>query len=260
MIARSPELAFRRRVQLILTLAALAVIAGAGWYFLVETERAMRVMRGDGVFMDLMWMMMRPGDTGPYLAATSLMWVVMMLAMMVPAVIPMLIVFRQLDRGPGSGADPFLFSLGYLIAWSGFSLVAAVLQWGLHAAGWLGGELLAFGPKAAAAVLIAAGAYQLTPMKDACLDKCRSPMGFFLANFRAGSFGAFVMGLHHGLFCIGCCWVLMLIMFVGGAMSVLTMALLCGFIVAERALPAGPWVARLPGVVMIMWGASLAFS
>jgi len=254
------EFVFRRRVQLGLTFGALAATAAVSWYFLFETESAMRVMRGDGFFMDLMRMMMRPADAGPYLGATTVMWVVMMMAMMVPAVMPMLIVFQKLDRGSSGGADLILFSCGYLIAWSAFSIVAAVAQWLLHGAGWLGGSLLSLRPTAAAAILIAAGIYQLTPMKDSCLEKCRSPMGFFLANWRAGRLGALAMGAHHGLFCIGCCWVLMLIMFAGGAMSVITMALLTVFIVAERVLPPGPWVARIPGVALITWGAAIAIA
>tara|TARA_R110002073_G_scaffold229938_1_gene390868 strand:+ start:1486 stop:2307 length:822 start_codon:yes stop_codon:yes gene_type:complete len=256
----SPEFAFRRRVQLVLTFVALAATAAAGWYFLVATEQAMRVMRGDGVFMELMWMMMRPSAAGPYLGATALMWVVMMIAMMVPAVMPMLIVFRGLNRGPSSGADPLLFALGYLLAWTSFSIVAALVQWLLHGAGWLGGSLLSLRPLAASAILVGAGLYQLTPLKNSCLEKCRSPMGYFLANWRDGRLGAIAMGLHHGWFCIGCCWVLMLIMFVGGTMNVMTMALLTVFIVAERVLPAGPWVARIPGLLLIGWGVVLAMS
>lgn len=256
--AVSPEFAFRRKVQLVLTFVALTASAAAGWYFLVATEQAMRVMRGDGVFMELMWMMMRPDAAIPYLGATALMWVVMMVAMMVPAVLPMLIVFRGLDRGPSGGADPLLFALGYLLAWSLFSILAALAQWLLHGAGWLGGSLLSLRPLAAGSILVFAGLYQLTPLKNSCLEKCRSPMGYFLSNWRDGRLGALAMGVHHGLFCIGCCWVLMLIMFVGGTMSVVTMALLTIFIVAERVLPPGPWVARIPGLLLIAWGIVLA--
>jgi predicted metal-binding membrane protein len=252
------EPAVRLKTQQVLTLLALAAIAAVGWYFLVATESAMRVMHGDGFFMELMGMMMRPGSAAPYLGATALMWIVMMIAMMVPAVMPMLLVFRKLDRGKGAPFDTVLFAGGYLLAWFSFSLGAAVLQWVLHNAGWLGGDLLSVRPLLAAGVLVAAGLYQLTPIKEACLDKCRSPMGFFLANWRDGRWGAVRMGLQHGFFCIGCCWMLMLIMFVGGAMSVMTMALLSVFILAERILPAGPWVARLPGVGLIAWGGYLA--
>ena len=218
----------------------------------------MRVMRGDGLFIELMWTMMEPGEAMRYLGATTIMWVVMMVAMMVPAVMPMVIVFRQLDRGASTEFDTVLFAGGYLLAWCVFSVAAAVLQWLLHGAGMLHGDLLSVRPLLAASLLMIAGAYQLTPMKEACLDKCRSPVGFFLANWRAGRRGAIRMGLQHGLFCIGCCWMLMLIMFVGGAMSVITMALLSAFILAERVLPAGPWVARLPGIALIVWGGYIA--
>ena len=106
-------------------------------------------------------------------------------------------------------------------------------------------------------MLLVAGIYQLTPWKAACLRHCRSPIGFFLQHWSPGAWGAVRMGLRHGLYCIGCCWMLMLLMFVGGAMSVLTMAVLCGFILAERLLPPGPWVSRIPGAAMIAWGAML---
>jgi len=250
----SSEPSVRVKTQQALSVIALTALAACSWYFLVETENAMRVMSGDGLFMDIMWMMMEPSDSVRYLSVTTTMWVVMMIAMMVPVVMPMVVVFRQLDRGASTEFDAVLFAIGYLLAWFGFSVAAAVLQWLLHGAGSLHGDLLSLRPLVAAGLLMVAGAYQLTPLKEVCLEKCRSPIGFFLANWRAGRVGAVRMGLHHGLFCIGCCWMLMLIMFVGGAMSVITMALLSAFILAERVLPAGPWVARLPGVALIVWG------
>ena len=248
------ELAVRLRTTQFLNYIALLAVAAAGWYFLVETEYAMRVMRGEGFFMELMWMMMRPGDFGPYFLATFIMWSVMMIAMMVPAVMPMLIVYRKMERGTKSEWPVFIFAWGYLISWVLFSLLAALIQWGLHGSGVLGGELLVITKPYAAAILVAAGLYQLTPFKNACLERCRSPMGYFLQHFKPGALGAFQMGFSHGLFCIGCCWMLMALMFVGGAMSVLTMAVLSVFIVLERILPPGPWVSRIPGVLLIVAG------
>ena len=248
------ELAVRLRTTQFLNYIALLAVAAAGWYFLVETEYAMRVMRGEGFFMELMWMMMRPGDFGPYVLASFVMWAVMMIAMMVPAVMPMLIVYRKMERGTKSEWPVFIFAWGYLISWVLFSLLAALIQWGLHGSGVLGGELLVITKPYAAAILVAAGLYQLTPFKNACLERCRSPMGYFLQHFKPGALGAFQMGFSHGLFCIGCCWMLMALMFVGGAMSVLTMAVLSVFIVLERILPPGPWVSRIPGVLLILAG------
>ncbi|MGR8921601.1 MAG: DUF2182 domain-containing protein [Gammaproteobacteria bacterium] len=240
-----------------LGLMALLAVAAAGWLFLIRSESAMLSMDGDGPVMDLMWRMMQPGDAGPYLAAATLMWVVMMIAMMVPSVVPMTVVFRRLDRGDRPGLDATVFASGYLVAWAGFSVVAAALQWWLHAGGMLHGMELATAGRLTAAVLVAAGVYQLTPLKEACLARCRGPMGFFLEHWRDGRLGALRMGLGHGLYCMGCCWALMLLMFAGGAMSVITMAALSVFILAERVLPAGPWVTRLPGFALIGWGAVL---
>ncbi|MEQ8230361.1 MAG: DUF2182 domain-containing protein [Gammaproteobacteria bacterium] len=236
---------------------ALAAIAALAWAFLVASEEAMRTMQGDGPVAQLMWLMMRPGEPLPYIAAAAVMWVVMMIAMMIPAVVPMAIVHRQIYKQPRRNLATGLFASGYLAGWSAFALLAAPVQWALHAAGWLHGMMLSAGTGLGGGLLMAAGFYQLTPAKEACLSHCRSPLGYFLGHWRNGLGGSFRMGLAHGLYCIGCCWVLMVLMFVGGAMSVVTMVLLAGFILAERLLPAGPWVARLPGLAMIAAGAWL---
>ena len=241
-------------IQQTLSIAALLIVAVIAWAFLLASEAAMTDMTGNGPVINLMWLMMTPSEAGPYLLAASAMWIVMMIAMMTPAAMPMAFVFRRMDRGSASNLDTLIFSSGYLAGWSFYSLVAALLQWWLHVRGTLHSHLLVTGAGLAGAILIGAGIYQLTPLKEACLNRCRSPLGFFMEHWREGRFGAFVMGLHHGLYCVGCCWVLMLLMFVGGAMSVATMAALSVFILAERLLPAGPWVAKIPGFVLIGWG------
>lgn len=234
---------------------ALAVVAAAAWAFLVVSEEAMVTMQGDGLVARLMVLMMRPAAPGPYLGAAVVMWIVMMIAMMTPAVLPMAVVHRRLYRERHANLATFLFASGYLAGWAVFSIAAALLQWWMHRSGWLHGMMLVAGAPLGGGLLIAAGLYQLTPFKEACLSHCRSPLGYFLEHWRAGLGGSFAMGLAHGLFCIGCCWVLMVLMFVGGAMSVLTMMVLAVFILAERLLPSGPWVARLPGLAMIAGGA-----
>jgi predicted metal-binding membrane protein len=240
-----------------LTFAALVAVGMITWGLLARSEVAMKTMTGDGPILELMWLLMRPADTLPYLAAAALMWVVMMVAMMLPAAMPMVVVLRGVDHGVHRERETVLFVGGYLLAWSLFGLVAAGLQLWLHVRGLLGGHMLALGTGGAGLVLLAAGAYQLTPLKEACLRRCRSPVGFFLEHWSPGARGAVAMGLRHGLYCIGCCWMLMLLMFVGGAMSVLTMAVLCAFILAERLLPPGPWVSRIPGALMLAGGVLL---
>ena len=241
-------------IQQYLSFFALAAVAAAAWGFLIVSENAMRAMRGDGVVMDMMWAMMDPGAMSAYLVAASFMWVVMMVAMMIPAALPMTMVFRGMHQGRHATTETLLFASGYLIVWSLFAVACAGLQWGLHASGDLRGHLLEAGPRTAAAIMVVAGVYQLTPFKEACLARCRSPIGFFMEHWRDGRSGAIAMGLRHGLYCLGCCWMLMLLMFVGGAMSVATMALLSVFILAERLLPAGPWVSRLPALVLLGGG------
>jgi predicted metal-binding membrane protein len=241
-----------------LSLAALVAVAAIAWAFLVVSESAMTSMRGDGMVMQLMWLMMAPATVAPYLGAAALMWIIMMVAMMVPAVLPMAAVYRGIHRGAHTHLDTCLFAAGYFLGWTVFSLAAAGLQWWLHVSGMLHGHLLEAGPRTAAILLIVAGLYQLTPFKEACLTRCRSPVSFFMEHWSEGHAGAVVMGLRHGLFCIGCCWMLMLLMFAGGAMSVATMAALSVFILLERILPNGPWVSRLPGLALIVAGAALA--
>ncbi len=207
----------------------------------------------------VMHRMMRPDAALPYIVAASVMWIVMMVAMMAPAALLMVAIFRRMRRSDRPDRDSSLFASGYLIGWSAFGVVAAVLQWWLHHNGWISGMALASSGTMTAALLIAAGAYQLTPLKEACLARCQTPMAFFLENWREGALGALQMGLRHSAFCVGCCWVLMLLMFAGGAMSLLTMAALCGFVLVERLAPAGPWLPRVPGIALLVWGVALLF-
>jgi predicted metal-binding membrane protein len=177
----------------------------------------------------------------------------MMLGMMIPVVLPMVLTFWRLDRG-GRQADAALFAGGYLLTWSAFAVLATGLQWTLHRGSLLHGHLLAAPPWLAGILLIAAGVYQLTPLKTACLAHCQSPLGFLLSHWCDGAVGALRMGVRHGAYCLGCCWVLMLLMFAYGVMSAAAMAGLTVFIVAERLLPADPWSATLPGIVLVAVG------
>lgn len=208
----------------------------------------------------LMAAMMRPTATGPYLAAAAFMWIVMMVAMMTPAVIPVATVYHRIQRTSRPNLATLSLATGYLSAWIFFAFTGAAGQWLLHTADVLHGARLGAGAWVAAGLLVAAGVYQLTPLKAACLKHCRSPMGFFMTHWRPGYGGAWVMGLHQGIFCVGCCWVLMLLMFAGGTMSLATMALLSTMILAERLLPAGPWVSKLPAGLLILLGCALAVS
>jgi predicted metal-binding membrane protein len=237
--------------------AALAVVAVVCWWLLARSAAVMASMEGEGPLLALANAMMEPAAATGYLVASALMWIVMMGAMMTPAVLPITLVFVRLDRQRSARSlpvDGLVFSAGYLAAWTLFAMAATVLQWALHRAAMLHTDVMATGAPLAGLMLIVAGLYQLTPLKEACLAHCRTPMGILLSHWRDGTAGAFRMGLEHGGYCLGCCWALMLLMFAAGVMSVTAMAVLSVFILAERLLP-GRWAAQVPGVVLLGWGA-----
>jgi predicted metal-binding membrane protein len=175
---------------------------------------------------------------------------------MTPAVLPVLLTLQRMRTDAAGSVTP-AFAAGYLAVWSGFGVALTAVQWMLHRATIIGGHEMAANPVPASLILIGAGCYQLTPMKRACLAHCQSPLAYLLGHWRSGIGGAFRMGLGHGAYCLGCCWALMLVMFVGGVMSVATMAVLSLFILAERVLPASAWSVTMPGLSMMVVGAAL---
>jgi predicted metal-binding membrane protein len=181
---------------------------------------------------------------GPGFGVAFSMWVVMMAGMMIPSVAPMVLTHAAIARRrarKGEARAPFvssgLFLGGYLLAWSAFSAVAALAQGALARTGMLDARSLSIGAWAGAAVLLAAGVFQLLPAKSACLARCRAPVGYFLTEWREGHAGAVVMGLRHGVFCMGCCWLLMAVLFAVGIMNLLWGAAITLLVVAEKVLP-----------------------
>lgn len=186
------------------------------------------------------------------------MWSGMTAVMMTPVVWPWLAALRRvLPAGAPRGTVP-AFAVGYGAAWLSFSAVMAALQLGLASAG-AQVPLSASFPSVAGAALVAAGAFQFSRLKDACLDHCRSPMGFFLSGWRGGVVGALRMGGRHGLFCLGCCWALMALALFVGAMDWRMMMVMTGVMVVETATPLGPAVSRPLGGVLVLCGLGLLF-
>lgn len=201
-----------------------------------------------------------PGMAMHWSAAQALlvfaMWGAMMVAMMTPTAAPMLLAYAKLSRGREgrAGFELVSFLLGYLALWTAFSAAAALAHWGLHAAELISPGMAIANPVASGILLLSAGAYQLTPLKAACLTKCRTPMGFLLGEWRDGASGAFVMGARHGMYCVGCCWLLMALLFVGGVMNPLWIAALTLVAMAEKILPYGESIAQAVAVGAIGWG------
>jgi predicted metal-binding membrane protein len=189
---------------------------------------------------------------------TFIMWVVMMVAMMTPSALPVIFMYQTISRTRHKESDhlssTWLFLLGYLITWTGFSAVATLVQWGLHSATLLTPMMASASPLLGGALLVAAGVYQFTPLKDACLSHCRTPMGFLVAEWREGKLGTLVMGMRHGLYCVGCCWLLMTLLFVGGVMNLVWVALIAAYILVEKVVPARVWLSRISGIAAIAWG------
>lgn len=235
--------------------AGLALIAALAWAYLVSGIGAvpMPMQMGDRV----MW---EPWGAKDWLL-TFAMWAVMMTAMMLPPAAPMILLFVGLHerQQPGAALGPtWSFLAGYLLVWTGFAAAATSAQWGLHSAALLSPMLKASSPYLAAGLLLAAGAYQWTPLKLRCLARCRQPLGFLMTEWRAGTGGALRMGLRHGLFCTGCCWALMALLFVGGVMNLLWVALLSAYVLLEKVLPGGAILGRVAGAALLAWAVWLA--
>jgi predicted metal-binding membrane protein len=161
---------------------------------------------------------------------------------------------RRREAQGGAVAATGVFVLGSAAVWTTFSFVAATVQWGLDAATLLSPMMMTTSIVAAGFVLVAAGVYQWTPLKQACLRQCQSPLEFILGHWHEGTSGALVMGLQHGLFCLGCCWMLMLLLFIGGVMNLLWIAGLTLFVLVEKTAPGGHWLSRVAGAALIAWG------
>ncbi|MDO8475884.1 MAG: DUF2182 domain-containing protein [Candidatus Rokubacteria bacterium] len=186
------------------------------------------------------------------------MWAVMMIAMMVPADAPMILTFAMVQRTrreqDRAAIPTVVFLLGYAAVWTAYATVAALAQWRLHEAGFLSAAMASTSAWLGSALLLVAGVFQWTPLKQACLAKCRSPLSFVMTEWRDGRAGAFVMGMRHGAYCVACCWALMALLFVAGVMNLLWVAGLAVFVLAERVLPGGLVVGRIAGALLLVAG------
>ena len=189
-------------------------------------------------------------------ALMAVMWAVMMAAMMLPSAIPMVLAYDRFDGGTSDdrGGSTPLFVAGYVVVWTVFALGATALQWMLATVAIVDGMGVVTEVWFAGVLLIGAGIVQFTPGKLASLGACRTPMGFLMTSWREGKSGALRMGLHHGRLCLGCCWSLMLLLFVLGVMNLAWVAVLAIFVLAEKVAPRGILISRFGGVVLAMWG------
>jgi predicted metal-binding membrane protein len=235
--------------------AGLTGIALVGWAYMFYMAWAMNNMGQVEMWMPPMgaasW---TPWD----LFMLFVMWATMMVAMMVPSTLPMVAMFATLNRNRRQRRQPYtptaVFVAGYLLAWTGFSVLATLAQWPLHSAGLLNPMMDSRSYLLSGVVLMVAGVYQWTPVKDACLHNCRSPLGFLLTEWRDGTGGALLMGIRHGSYCVGCCWALMLVLFGVGVMNMLWVLLITAFVLVEKIVPAPGPIRFVSGLGLVGWG------
>ncbi len=261
-----------RRDRLIVA-SALGAIAALAWVYVLWLAAAMNMdgmnMSGFRMVPAGMGMVMAPAAT-PWSAVefafVFVMWAVMMVGMMAPSAAPMILMYARVGRQGKIAGKPLAatgwFAAGYFLTWAGFSLAATLAQWVLEREALLDARMASANILVGAIVLIAAGVYQWTPIKNACLAQCQTPFRFLMSHggFRSNALGCLHLGLLHGPSCVGCCWVLMALLFVVGAMNVLWIALLALLVLLEKLTPWGWWVARIAGAVCIAAGAWMAFS
>lgn len=242
--------------------AALAGITAVAWAYMVHEARA---MSATGVCA-CMGMQMSGPDVRAWDAGTLLplfaMWAEMMVAMMLPSAAPMILIFSRVSRQRREGARPFVpvayFAGGYFAVWTLFSAAAALLQWLLHGATLISPAMATSNRWLGAGLLLAAAIFQWTPLKRACLEHCRSPLAFVMTGWREGRAGAFAMGWRHGLYCTGCCWVLMLLLFVAGVMNLVWIAALSLLVLGEKLAPRAWHLDRWTGAALLGWALFIA--
>jgi predicted metal-binding membrane protein len=249
----------------VIALSWAYLLAGAGMGMsALEMTRMSQLGMAEGVAEGGMagMAMVAPAVWTPgYAVLMFFMWCVMMVAMMLPSAAPMILLFATVNRKQRDTGHPYvatsIFAIGYLAAWAGFSLVAVILQWGFQRTGILSPMLVPTNAIFGGFLLLAAGVYQLTPIKHACLRRCRSPLAFLSTHWRQSARGALRMGLLHGAFCVGCCWFLMGLMFFGGVMNLYWIAGLALFVLFEKTVPAGHWLGCATGIALRVWGAGM---
>lgn len=250
--SHSPLLQTLSRHDRTLAVALLLLIVILSWSWLLSGAGTMQEMGG----------MTMPMSSGPWTVGHAAlmfsMWSVMMAAMMLPSAMPMILFHSTVasamrTRGGKTGSTA-VFAAGYLAVWIAFGAAATALQYVLEQTALLSPMMETTSTALAGILLLAGGLYQWSPLKQSCLRHCRSPMEFLMTQWRPGTRGAYAMGVKHGLYCVGCCWALMLLLFVGGVMNMMWIVTLAIFVLLEKLVPRGRWLGLAAGVLLAGWG------
>lgn len=245
-VRRAPvALRTRDRQVIIVALIGLAALA---WVYLYEAARDMDLAGMPGI----------NGWTKLNLLLAYVMWVVMMIGMMVPTALRAVLIYAGIAQRASVNRTPVAatswFVAGYVLSWAAFSAAATAAQWGLTRIGMLSPMAVTMSPYLGGGLLVTAGIYQLTPWKQACLSHCQSPVLYLATRFKPSTGGALGLGLRHGAYCLGCCWMLMALLFLGGVMNLLWIAVIAGFVLLEKLSSPKVPLARATGMAMIIGG------
>ncbi len=250
MPARNDFLTRALKKEHVLVFLSLTLLIVISWMYLFSLSNSMKSMEEMPMIQNSEWFF------NDFLAAFA-MWSVMMTAMMIPSAMPMILVFSTVNKKRSESGKSFVptwhFVLGYILVWTSFSLIASLLQFMLHNLSVISDELKLLNPFASGIVLLAAGMYQFTSVKDVCLKNCQSPLSFVLSYWKEGKSGAHLMGIKHGFYCIGCCWVLMALLFAAGIMNLLWIAIIALFVFLEKMIKS-KYVSKAAGIVLIVAG------
>jgi len=246
----------------IVAVAVLLLVAAAGAYTVLGVGMNMSAVQMTAMTYDMADPMMASSGLPVNWVLMFLMWWIMMVAMMTPSAVPLLMLFTAVKRqGPANhkaAGYTGVLLFGYLVAWALFSAVATTLQWGLQQADVLSGTMMVIKSQTVAGgLMVLVGIYQFSAIKNACLSRCRAPAQFIAQHHRPGSAGALRLGMHHGAYCLGCCWALMALLFVGGVMNLYWITGITLYVLLEKVLPQGKHIARLAGVCLIVAGVYL---
>ena len=236
-------------------ISGLFFITLLSWLYIIYLYRQMVYMDMNALFFAM--------PMTPHWAATDfillfLMWIVMMIAMMTPSVAPLILVFAKVNRERKLQHHPFVNTgyliTGYFLVWAVYSVAATALQWLLQQIAWLNPDMKTTNKILGGIILILTGIFQFTPLKKTCLTYCRSPLNFVLLHWKEGKKGALNMGIENGFYCLGCCWLLMVLLFVAGIMNLLWVALIALFVLAEKISPGIRWLPYVAGFSLIAYG------
>jgi predicted metal-binding membrane protein len=237
----------------LILVTGLLLICLLSWWYVIYLYRQMYPMN-----MDALFFAMPPHWTATDFILLFLMWIVMMVAMMTPSVAPLILLFALVNRQKKVNEKPYvqtayLFT-GYFIVWSFFSLLATTLQWLLQQLAWLNPHMVITNKILGSMILIAAGLFQFSNLKQRCLHYCQTPVDFIHRKWNEGRKGALIMGIQNGIFCLGCCWILMVILFVSGIMNLLWIAILALFVLIEKLVRNSKLISYSAGVALIVYG------